>query len=368
MKTYTLSLADGQAQETPNIAGTSRSWSEALLQHVLALNPDLLGVGNELPIGLDGGSTMTSPDQLYVDDVGRLTVVEIKNERATVAALVQVLAYAEHWRLLPLGEMSRGLRGLTERGAAQELLGRALLALQGWARGSSSSGTPEEQLAAGEAVLARHRPFWAGRRLRSTQDAASRLWGSHGLTLPGAPARMVLIAPDFDDEVVSLARQMSRRMVGLELIQAELQVSPDHAPLLLWNRIHHHESIEPVWAAARQLWRLPMFREHLASNGWADHLTLDSFSFSLRQAPEVKIWVEHRGDKISLSTCVPDGWYEGSERKKLREELLDALPEGFTRDRWLTWWFQLPADAHTFEACALDILEAQLRVLVPHAQ
>lgn len=62
MATYTISLPHGQAQETTTpIQGTPKPWTEVMLQHVLALNPRLLGVEEALPIGLEGGSTNTAP-------------------------------------------------------------------------------------------------------------------------------------------------------------------------------------------------------------------------------------------------------------------------------------------------------------------
>lgn len=199
-------------------------------------------------------------------------------------------------------------------------------------------------------------------------DFAERYWGPHGLTLSGAPARMVLIAPGFDDEVIKLAKMLSKRLVAIELIEAELLVSPSKEPLLRWEVCHRDERVEPTWAAARRLWRLPAFREQMALNGWADHLSLESFSFSSREAPEVKLWIEYQdAGRLGLSTFVPDGWYEGAERKKLRGELMAALPEGFLQDRWLTWWFRLPEEGATFDACALDIVDALHQVLVPLA-
>ena len=180
---------------------------------------------------------------------------------------------------------------------------------------------------------------------------------------------MMVIAPSFDEAIVEFAELLTKRMVGVELIEADLLTGADKGGVFLrWNVVHRNEKIAPVWAAARRLWRLPSFREHFAPNGWADHLSLDSFSFSSKDAPAVKIWIDWNEDGLlELSTFVPDGWYDGAERKKLREELLDALPEGFERDRWLTWRFRLPEEAATFDACAIDAVAALRQVLVPHA-
>lgn len=78
-----------------------RHWTEADLQHCFVLAPEILSVERQLPLSLDGKSTETCPDQLYLDELGRLTIVEIKNERAGLDAIAQLMGYSEHWRCSP---------------------------------------------------------------------------------------------------------------------------------------------------------------------------------------------------------------------------------------------------------------------------
>lgn len=131
---FSLSLADGAVREKNTAKATPTKWTEDVLQYVLALNPGLLGVADHLPLALDGGSTSVSMDQLYVDELGRLVIVEVKNERAGLTAMAQLLSYSKHWRGLPIGEMELAFKWLAQQGTGEDVLGEALSGLRTWAR------------------------------------------------------------------------------------------------------------------------------------------------------------------------------------------------------------------------------------------
>ncbi len=97
---------------------------------MLALCPDVLSVDACSPILLEGGSTATGPDQLYLTKDGRCVVVEIKNEKAKAEGLVRLLAYGEHWRTLPVGELQISVREIVAAVGANRSATEALTRLR----------------------------------------------------------------------------------------------------------------------------------------------------------------------------------------------------------------------------------------------
>jgi len=364
---FTVSLDDGvlsPAAASLRATATGSKWIESDLQHLLLLNPQLLGVSDHLPLELDGGSTAVRPDQLYVDDVGRFVIVEIKNEPAGISAMAQLLAYSEHWRLMPLGEMELGFRAIARRGTSADILGASLRELR------ELAGSEEPPAARDRQTVQNPWRVWPENGAGSVMTFARGAWGDHALTMPGAPTRMVLIAPAFDDACVALAAQLSSRYVSVELIRAAIVRGDDNHICLSWQRVvEPPRSMAPTWAAARRLWRAHKFRECFTPNAWADHLSKETFSFSSRAAPAVKIWLAADGPEVTLSTAIPDGWYTGTpQRAELRQTLLESLPHGHSGGRWPTWSFTLPAEAERFDECAGAVAKAICDVLVPAAK
>jgi hypothetical protein len=117
--------------------GEPLGWSEREMEFALGLCPAVLGVQGELQVGLDGGKTERMSDQLYVDELGRATIVEIKKRRATLYDLAQLLGYGEHERHLPWGEIARRHQ-CTQLGWSRPWRTRALSQLDNLARGRSS--------------------------------------------------------------------------------------------------------------------------------------------------------------------------------------------------------------------------------------
>ena len=90
---FEISLKNGEARSSMRPRDAAKlSWTERLLESVLAMNPSLLRLEGELPLSHRGDQAI--PDQLYVDELGRLTIVELKAKKATQADLVQALSYA----------------------------------------------------------------------------------------------------------------------------------------------------------------------------------------------------------------------------------------------------------------------------------
>jgi hypothetical protein len=328
----------------------------------LLLNPQLLGVADHIPLEIDGSSTSVSCDQLFVDEVGRFVVVEAKNEIAGLKAMAQLLSYSTHWAVMPRGAMESGFQTVTEHGTSGAVLSASLSELQRLA------GVKGSQKEGGRRAAREPWTAWPRKGAGSLIDFARRVWGDHALTMPGVPPRSVLIAPDFTAEVVKFAKALSARYVPIELVQASLLRGADGGLCLAWEPIvSPPPSMALTWLAARRLWRLPKFRESFTPNAWADHHSENTFSFSARPVPAVSVFLEGDGREVELSTAVPDGWYSGARRRKLRDALLDRLPKGHDGGRWLTWSFKLPAQARAFDACAAAVAGAVCDVLVPAA-
>ena len=145
-------------------------------------------------------------------------IVEIKNEAAKLAALAQLLAYSEHYHILPLGELDRGFFKIANRGTRHDVLKNALKQLQIWGNKTlltTKHNTPNIK------SFSNSQP-WPSDNKNSLNDFAKLFWGDHAFTITGAPARLVLIAPSFDKYCVELAGYLRKRFVPIELIRANL--------------------------------------------------------------------------------------------------------------------------------------------------
>jgi hypothetical protein len=366
MSLWSVSLKNGSLAEFSGKA-ERHGWLESHLEHLLALNPQLLGVERELPLNLAGGSHRNMPDQSFVDEMGRVTVVELKNEEATPLALMQVLAYSAIWRGLPLGESSTGVRWLTHEGMAARELGRALEALEAWLTGASETKEPEAWSKRGKGPLKRGTFWWANKAFRSVEEHGSGKFEDTWRSWPAPPSRAVLVAPAFSRECLALAEELVKRQYTLELHEAELMVpaSGRDQVVVRWEERLKDHAHEHVWRAAKALWKNPWIREHFGPNGWADHLSLSTFSLSSRQAPLVKIWIEYKDGTILLSTALPDNWQDGSKRRELRRTLLGKLPPPDEIDRWIVWNHPVDESDAVLAARGEAIGRALHEILVP---
>lgn len=362
-----ISFDDGAAKPLLSPCGinTNLAWTEELLQHVLLLNPQLLDVSDHIPLKLDGGSTAVSPDQLYMDDVGRLVIVEIKNECANLAAIAQLLSYSLHYGIMPLGELDLSYLSVAAQGTCLEVMKNSLKHLQSWAK------TTHHQSINFENDCVNQWKVWPNPKVDSLRAFTQRIWGEYACSMRGAPARLILIAPDFDKQTIELAKHLRKRYVPIELIQANINVDAESRVALNWNHIFNLScQIEPTWRMVRNLWRSDSIRNYFVINAWADHLYAASFSFSAYDAPQARFWIDVDEEKGMIFTTVPDGWYSGtSQRKWLRQALLNSVPSGWVPNngRWMKWEFKLPSMQDEFNECVNYVANAVQQILVSHA-
>jgi hypothetical protein len=340
--------------------GKPFSWIERDLENLIALNPNLMGVEDQLPLRLGGRrGTVTSPDQAYVDELGRITVLEAKKIRAGLPVLAQVIAYADHWRLLPPGEISGDMRDrATQEGRTREL-GRALLEVQAWA-GSVLEQAPTDSAlqSSGKRIL---------RRLSNTWPEHPLQIGSREmLPMVGAPARIVAVARSFTDECLDFADLLSQRMVSVELI--EIEIARRRGEVYVGKKIVHcDENCEPTWNLLRRVWRgYPEIRERFCLNGWADALNRTSFSFSHRENPEARFWFCASANDTTIWTVVPDGWHKNNpaDRRALRARFIRELDPDDPSERWLEWEFS-SSERKAVENCIAKVAGAVDSILAP---
>jgi hypothetical protein len=347
---FRLSLKNGALVPIakPPPASKPAHWIERDLENILTLNPDFLGVADLLPLRLQGiRGTVTSPDQAFVEELGRVVVVEVKKVRAQLAAVAQVMAYASHWQMLPPAEIDRGLAEIATEQNRYTRFGQALVELQTWADAQLQrvkDGAGVKRL--GERVIKRLRPEWSQELSTKLSRFAENFRSDGDRSCIGAPARMIVVAPGFSDECIEFAEKLTDRMVGIELVEVEI-VRVGGEVYVGRNRVHRSDVSEPTWRLLREAWTLPSIREHFVINGFADQLNTESFSLSCRGVNDARLWIWASETDAFVTTVVPDGWYQSDKRRRreLREELLLALPEGFNpSERWLEWKFKLPRD------------------------
>lgn len=364
---WSIDLSTGDATELSRMPSGAkpRRWTEADLHHCLVLAPQIVGLAEHLPLVRYGGSTSTTPDQLYIDELGRLAVLELKNEPATMHAVAQVLGHSEHWRVLPHTEVDYGFRSAVRPGRAAQLCGRALASLRG-----DGERDDAEYAAAGAEILRKRENWWHDSRARNLYTFAENRLGAHALAFTGVTPRLMVLAPSFGDDVIAFAREMSDRFVNLELVAVQLYEAPRPSRVLVEaTTLQRNDQMEQVWGLLRDLWKREAVRKRFAFCGWADELNMASFSLAANNAPPVKLWINvHEGNVGHLMTVVPDNWHKDDKpaRAKLRKALLDRLPKGFDpKERWLQWELELPGQRRKMLDLAEEIARALHEVLVP---
>jgi len=375
---FALSLKSGKLKiATPPRAARSKHWIERDIENIIALNPEFLGVEDHQPLRLRGErTTVSSPDQAYIDELGRAVVVEAKRIRAGLPALAQGLAYADHWRLLPAGEIDKGLCCLADKRLRAERFGKTLDELRQWADAKGHRrANAGEILRLGNDVVRRLKTKTLAKGVTDIRSYSRACCGADRLPFVGAPARVLVVAPDFTDECIEIAEGLIERRVAVELLKVEILKSRDGVYIgRTW--IQRDEYAEPTWRLLRRLWSSSSeIREQFLLNGWADALNSKSFSLSAKDVVDARLWFNASDRKVDVWTVVPNGWYSSdrSRRKELRRMFLAAMPRNLERTEmyevgaWVGWEFDLPDRRGEAEHCIRELAGAVLNVLVTRA-
>lgn len=315
---WTISLRDGAVAGPRAVRGERAAdvhWSEQEIEAALALAPEVLGLAAADPIVRGGsmrGRTTTSgpalsPDQMYVDAMGRVHVVEIKNEGAGLDAVAQILNYGDLFRMKP---------------------GAAMAMLKDYTVREHDRQTCLD-------VLRR----WGQSKHRGSVVATVRPTPPHPVPFPiGLSPRHVVIASSFEDEAVTFVKKLTERGTSVELVEVGLHLAGDSVRLDVRTRFSR-PVIEQTWTAFWLIWSDPRVSGLMDFVGWADHMSLASFAMSLRHDPRVRLWLDVDGDDIWLSTGLPDNY--GKTGRVIKARLLKGdgvCPKPLLVDRrWPHW-------------------------------
>ena len=345
-----------------------KNWTERMLEHALLIDEvrtlRLLQIPDAMPLRSDGGSTSNATDLVFIDPNGRLTLVELKSVEATPVALAQLLAYGQHYRVLPWGELERGFAEM-EHAKAQRTA-EASETVRILANGDAAKVAPRQPITT---------PRYIDAQPRGIQEAARARWGHEVPKRASIPPRLVLAAPSFDPVVEQMADELRRRGVDIRLATCALmhidgnlvlhwrwrevkpygtaKGAPEHGPTFGWS--------DMLCDALACFEEDAMLSERVVSNGWTEQLQTWLVSASLRKHWPVKLYLDaHEGesDQVSLWTSLPHGWCESkTERASWRKELDAALSRiGGTQegDAWY-WLFDWPKQRKQFAIKALEV-------------
>lgn len=280
---WTISLRDAHVEgprASPHPKAKPTRWREGDVEAALAIAPQILGLADATPFIRSGtkNNNAKAPDQLYVDPIGRVHVVEIKDEKSTGAsAIAQALSYGEALRMTPRAVLDQ-FQGWIEQ---RQTLAACLSDFRALAASKHTGGLSEP-------------PRPASERLAQ-------------FPLGLAP-RHIIIAPSFDDSAGQFVRELSLRGTSIELVELALSCTPDEVALEVTRR--SRPFIEQTWAAFRALW--PRVFDVTEFVGWAEPVHSEVFSLALKRAPHVRfgLLIDDRlgtgRDEVWLSWWKPD--------------------------------------------------------------
>lgn len=368
---YLVSTNGLKPIETIEHAESIGGWTERMLEQVLLLDEErtlsLLGLSpRSLRLQTDGGSTSFGTDLLCIDENARMTLVELKKGAAGPTELAQLLAYGEHYRSPPWGELERtfaetrhmqGVR-LEEARAAVVALARADI-----------SAVPKPATGS--------RPRYVSDRPASIETATRGRWKRGLPTRATIAPRMILAARKHDDAIRDIANELRWRGVDIRLADCDL-LSADGKLVLRWNwhevKPFKRGDDKPAYGPSYRWFdmlcdALACFSEDtnlekiVVSNGWSEELKTWQVSASLRRHWPVRLYLdayENRDggkDEISLWTHVPHAWCEERNRlgwKKKFDAALRAIGAQAEGDAWY-WLFEWPDHREIFTAKALEV-------------
>lgn len=367
---------------------TRRRWNERTMESVLGLNPELVGAGECLPVFLHGGQS--GADQTYIDELGRLTIIEIKSREASERDLVQAMAYAYHGAAQSLHDLARASEACARR-APLEYGARVLAATRPELNDVAISALEFDKLSSLEAKVESIASQVGKPGIRKLGDAARRrldpqavregalesigtaVWGEHAFDLVGAPPRVVLVAPAFSEGCADLANELVERWVNLHLVRMDLYTDEKRGKVLVEREdaIKSRPNMDLVWRALAGIWRDPLVRKSYRPGAWymyrpkegRDNLAM--LDLSSKEAPGAEYTLSACEDlsEGSVSLRVRHSLYEDAKKRAaFRKELASKLPKGRDGDD-LAWTFALPKKHDQWVECATAVAKVAAEVM-----
>lgn len=354
-KTGALSKAPASVARA-GAKGERIKYSERLLESLIVLNPFLVGAEGHVPLVAHGGQSVA--DLVYRDDIGRLLAIECKSGVATCENLAQLLGYGYQLPFEP------------ERAAYEELLGVdvAMLrtgddALHAACKKVFNSDSRASIEAAKNAV---DKALGKGPLVHELTAAVRKRLGLTKLT-PCSPearfatsARMVLVAPGFDEDCIAICEQLSRRTVDVSLIQVKMFDGPE-GRVVERQVVHEPASMHAVRNAIGHIWRSEQGRSLLSRLGWVFSEETPSFKFAGRWKHNVTIELLS-GDACVVAVRIPHSTFEKAVTDRMKAKLSAALPDGFSKDG-SDWVWEGDWSAEEWARKAVEVADAAREAL-----
>ena len=347
---YAVSGRTGELKQTskpPKRGLTSSALTERYLEALVAVNPRLVGAEGCTPLLLHGGQS--SPDQIYRDRLGRLIVVEFKKQTAGREDIFQLLGYGHHLPFERCATESDDRHvGLDVVAVTQpELRDLFEQAVQ-----MDKDESVERVIAAIDRKLGPKKTADLGRearlRLELSPEGREQLREREPHHFPPTAPRMVLVAPNFDDEAMQIADELNSRWIDISLVGLEVLSFGREKMFVGRTTACEPRAMTVLHRAMGELWRHDVVQHRYLPEGWefSSNSARASFSFSGRDHSEATFWIEaDEAGERSVHTRVPHGTFDAATTTRLRTELDEVLPPGATKNRsdW-SWVFSEPED------------------------
>lgn len=168
-------------------------------------------------------------------------------------------------------------------------------------------------------------------------------------------ARMVLVAPGFDEDCIELCEQLSRRTVDVSLIQVKMFDGPE-GRVVERKVVHEPAPMHAVRDAIGHVWRSEHGRSLLAPLGWVFSEKTPGFKFAGRWKHHVTVELLS-GDACVVAVRIPHSTFEKAVVEKMKAKLSGALPDGFTKDD-SDWVWEGDWSAEEWARKAIAVAEA----------
>ncbi len=337
---------------------------ENYLTSLLVLFPNIFNLSTLLPLVISWPkSTYQAPDLMYIDEFGRLTIVELKAKEANNDTIAQVLGYGEHWRSVRFDQYDNWAYENDAHQAYTELLGEAYYQFTGKDINESRRLKIEEKYDLGAKQLKRLNPPWSKNRGSSLYKLAQATWGKHAFTMLGTAPRYIIVAPEFSQKSISFTKTLSKRCINIELVRVAVnKVATKNELIIIVDDIFKDRAKELIWNAFQEIWRIEKIRAHFLPMGLAEPTSGYAFSFINRKTPSVKFGIQYDKEEESLYiyTSIPDKW---PNKEELRKKIMEASKFKYQTSGWIdNGYYHLPQDKNKLRKDA----EAISRALVEH--
>lgn len=326
--------------------------NERLLESIVALNPELIGVENHRPLALHG--MQSSADQVYTDAHGRLVVVEFKVSARRDAAL-QLLGYGHHIGFgAPFEETDVRHIGVDVINVTRpDLRGDATHFFSLESHDSISTALERLQAKLGKAPTVEELGRIARQRLGLEAD---------GVIVPTmfpllAAPRMVLVAGRVTEDCADFVAELQKQWIDVRSIQLQL-FECRKGEILSVEVLSNVEAMEVLHSALGDLW--PKISKYYVPDGWyASRKGVACFSFVGREQASMTFNMSVDPERtLKVEMRIPHATFDKKTTRRLRDALEEKLPSGASRSGSDWIWSYPPASLSAWLRTAAEVASA----------